>query len=170
MNSGIIKKAVTHIFSNYDYKLYNTYIFEWESDFFAISKSGYSIEVEIKISRSDFKNDFTKTTRANIKKHDYISDNTKLYKPNKFYFAVPKGLITSDDIPKGYGLIYIENNLGKIIQNAKFIHKNEILKNHFLTRRLLDKFYYRNIDLMIRQQLNQADLKYGQTKLDFYKY
>lgn len=47
-------------FWNYEYKLFNSYLFAWESDFFAISKSGYAIEVEIKVSRSDFKADFKK--------------------------------------------------------------------------------------------------------------
>jgi hypothetical protein len=35
-------------------------VFNWESDFFAMSKSGYFIECEIKVSRSDFFVDFKK--------------------------------------------------------------------------------------------------------------
>ena len=47
--------------------LENTYIFRWESDFFAISKSGLVHEIEVKISRSDFKADFKK-----VKKHQEL--------------------------------------------------------------------------------------------------
>ena len=57
-----ILKSLWHLFGNYEYRLLNSYIFrhDWESDFFAISKSGYAIEVEVKISKSDFKADFKK--------------------------------------------------------------------------------------------------------------
>lgn len=55
-----IKKALHWHFLNHDYKLYNTYIYDWESDFFCVSKSGYAVEVEIKVSRGDFLRDFIK--------------------------------------------------------------------------------------------------------------
>jgi hypothetical protein len=56
-----INIALYRLFENYEYKLNNTYVFGgWESDFFAQSKSGYFIEVEIKVSRSDFFVDFKK--------------------------------------------------------------------------------------------------------------
>lgn len=60
MTSGDIQKELRRHFSNYEYKLQNTYVFNWECDFFGMSKSGYFIEVEIKISRGDFFKDFEK--------------------------------------------------------------------------------------------------------------
>lgn len=53
----------------YVYHLCNTYIFrhDWESDFYFQSKSGVHIEVEIKISRGDFKKDLQK-----IRKHQIL--------------------------------------------------------------------------------------------------
>jgi hypothetical protein len=104
MNSTDIKHSLTNLFSNYEYKLYNTYIFGTESDFFAISKSGYCIEVEIKISKADFKNDFKKTTFKSINftrvnKHEYLQSNDETFKPNKFYFACPDGLLKESEIP-----------------------------------------------------------------------
>lgn len=62
MNEGIIQEKLKSRFSNHDYKLTNTYIFNegWESDFFSITKTGYCYEVEIKISKSDFMADFKK--------------------------------------------------------------------------------------------------------------
>lgn len=57
--STIIEQLYSH-FANYDYKLNNTFVFNWESDFFAMSKSGYYVECEVKVSRSDFFADFKK--------------------------------------------------------------------------------------------------------------
>lgn len=55
----ILKTSLSH-----EYVLTNTYIFRWESDLFAISKGGLIHEVEVKMSRGDFKADFKK-----IQKH-----------------------------------------------------------------------------------------------------
>ncbi len=58
-------QELKHIFDN-KYQLLNSYIFGWESDYFGISKSGYIYEIELKISRSDFKADFKKTLKHSI--------------------------------------------------------------------------------------------------------
>jgi len=50
----------------YTYQLTNAYVFDWESDFFCIANSGYSYEVEVKVSRSDYIADFNKTKRHRI--------------------------------------------------------------------------------------------------------
>jgi hypothetical protein len=60
MYAGKIQKHLFQHFINYNYKLCNTHVFAWESDFFCQSDSGYFIEVEVKISRSDFFIDFNK--------------------------------------------------------------------------------------------------------------
>lgn len=67
MTERIIQRQLKSFFGNYEYLLFNTFIYAWESDFFAISKSGYAVEVEIKCSRADFKNDFkNKTDKHNL--------------------------------------------------------------------------------------------------------
>ena len=48
------------------YEITNLYVYGWESDYLAITKSMIAHEVEIKISRSDFKND----TKNKIDKHN----------------------------------------------------------------------------------------------------
>jgi len=60
MDSAEIYKALWQYYYNSDYKIANSFIFNWECDFFFCSKSGYAVEVEVKISRSDFKADFKK--------------------------------------------------------------------------------------------------------------
>lgn len=57
--SGIQEHLYRH-FSNYHYRLSNSFVYNWECDFFAMSKSNYFLECEIKISRSDFLIDFKK--------------------------------------------------------------------------------------------------------------
>lgn len=153
-------------FFNGDYRLCNTFIFGWESDFFMISKSGYTIEIEIKISYSDFKADFKKThAYSGMLKHQYLlSDN--LDKPNKFYYACPAELIKPKDIDSRYGLIWItEHNDPKIIQQAKFLHKKKQLDAHKFVFQLMQKFYHRYINLRLDLNLREYDLKIGQKRI-----
>lgn len=67
MTTRQVHEAVRSFFGNYDYPIFNSFIFDWESDFFAISKTGYSVEVEVKVSKQDFKKDFAcKTDKHKI--------------------------------------------------------------------------------------------------------
>jgi hypothetical protein len=67
MITEIYRELYRH-FQNYDYRLSNTFVYEWESDFFAQSKSGYFVEVEVKVSRGDYFRDFVKP------KHNLFKD------------------------------------------------------------------------------------------------
>lgn len=42
------------------YVINNLHIYDWESDFLAITRSLYAYEVEVKMSKQDFFNDFKK--------------------------------------------------------------------------------------------------------------
>ena len=53
-----IQQRLNYFFVSYKYKADGLYVFSWESDKLIWTKSGYIYEFEIKISRSDFKNDF----------------------------------------------------------------------------------------------------------------
>lgn len=59
-----IQNVLGLFYNNHEHTFRNKYIFGWESDFFCVSKSGYCIEVEIKISRGDFRADFNKQKHA----------------------------------------------------------------------------------------------------------
>lgn len=60
MDASQINRMLYQHFVNYDYRLHNSFIYNWESDFFAVSGSGYKVEVEVKVSRGDFFRDFSK--------------------------------------------------------------------------------------------------------------
>lgn len=170
MTASDISHLLLCEFSNYDYKLCNTYVFGWESDFFAVSTSEYCIEVEIKVSKSDFKADFLKLTETNKNKHEYLRDKATSFKPNKFYFAFPHGLIDFNDIPLQYGIIecYPRNiiyNGYKIIRPAKFLHKEKLFDNKKFLKQLLNKFYYRYLNVKEKINLREYQLKFGQKTL-----
>lgn len=46
--------------------LFNSYVFGWESDVFSLTKAGYSIEIEVKVSRADYIADFKKTAKHRL--------------------------------------------------------------------------------------------------------
>lgn len=133
----IIRRLFSYFQNGYLWRINNAYIFKynWESDFFCQSSSGYLIEVEVKISVSDFKADFKK------EKHKYLSgqDNSKKFIPNKFYYAVSEEIASKIEVPKYAGLIVISNNKTDFVKKAPLIHKEKIDARKILCR----KFYER---------------------------
>lgn len=126
------------------YFMENLNVYDWESDVLKITKSGYAYEFEIKISRADFKNDF----KHKKKKHTLFENKENSSKiPNYFYYVVPEGLVSEEEIPEYAGLIYV---LGTIIGNGKVyyqfleikkapkLHSNKIDE---INLNLIDKFY-----------------------------
>lgn len=62
MESGVVFKALRRYFDKEPnrYILLNSFVFNWESDFFFKTGSDYFVEIEVKVSKSDFKADFKK--------------------------------------------------------------------------------------------------------------
>lgn len=123
-----IQKRLDRFFadSTKKYVIENLYVFSWESDKLIETRSGLLYEFEIKVSKSDFKNDFKNKKDKHCilegaeeyvpsyKKPDYPDDSYGQYfkterykKPNFFYYAVPENLITVDEVPQYAGLIYV---------------------------------------------------------------
>lgn len=153
MNAKHLQDKIGILFSNHDHQFLNKYIYghDWESDFFSVTKTGYCYEVEVKISRSDFKVDFNKfkhklfegrnetqvTKPAKIKRGRIRSKakevNPQTVKmPNKFFFACPEGLIKLEEIPEYAGLIYVGEHTTTVIKQAPFLHKNKENIKEFL--------------------------------------
>lgn len=166
VSEGDISKALNSYFiGNCRYKLANAFIFksDWESDFFVQKQNGYSYEFEIKISRNDFFADKKKVTKHLILstgkffKQKWLLNNARTgnddkwiieeiewehsFRPNKFFYVVPTGMITVDELPKYAGLFYYKPYTGNCgltkIKDAPFIHK-EALKFENI---LCNKFY-----------------------------
>jgi hypothetical protein len=88
-------------------------------DILIITQSDFAIDIEVKISRSDFKADFKKTS-----KHKYLE--LKKSKQAYFYYAVPIGLIRLDEIPSYAGLIYVDGNKVQVVKKAPKLHDKKV--------------------------------------------
>ncbi len=124
------------------YEITNLYVYGWESDYLAITRSNLSYEIEIKISRADFKNDF----KNKEDKHLLFEGGNKLGKfskaggmPNYFYYAVPDGLIKADEVPDYAGLLYLRPWGVTFEKEAKKLTNEKFDPDKM---NLIDKFYY----------------------------
>lgn len=95
-----------------------------ESDILAVTRSLMVTEIEIKISRSDFKADFKK------KHKHYKMQNCKedghFKVPNRFYYACPSDMISIEEVPTYAGLVYVsESGVVEIIKPAPLLHKRK---------------------------------------------
>lgn len=80
--------------------------FKWhECDLFAVTKAGLGVEFEIKISRSDFKADASKT-----EKHRRLA-LADPFGPSRFFYVVPEGMIAVEEVPDYAGLIYVRERI-----------------------------------------------------------
>lgn len=134
---------------NCKYKVANVFVFLWESDFFVQKDNGYSYEFEVKISRSDFFSDKNKIEKHLIlekgiyrqrKSKYFFNEETKKseceewyeekelnFRPNKFFYVVPKDLISVKEVPAYAGLMYVDECRGiSTIKEAPFIHKEKL--------------------------------------------
>lgn len=112
----------------------------FEADVFAINKTGYMTEYEIKISRGDF--------FADLKHKDYKHRNLRdinavsvydewkngnktggtvehINIPNRFYYACPVGLIKKEEVPEYAGLVYVDGEKIIEIKPANLLHKTK---------------------------------------------
>lgn len=84
MNSTIMKAILSANFRfQKQFYLCATEAGRYNSDFFAIKSNGTMVEIEIKISKADFNNDFKKD------KHRIYENAKSYWTPNYFYFAIP---------------------------------------------------------------------------------
>ncbi len=185
VSEGTICKALNSYFAgNCRYKLANAFVFkgDWESDFFVQKQNGYSYEFEVKISRSDFFADKKKVSKHlilssgkfieqkrlwnnNSTSHDdkWTIEETERehsFRPNKFFYVVPAGIITVDELPSYAGLFYYgegkDYSCGlKKIKDAPFIHK-EVLKFESV---LCTKFYHYWLDAKIENRELSQELE-----------
>lgn len=168
MTEGQVCQILSANYTGAKYVLSNTYIYaaDWETDLFVLRMNGYSLEFEIKVTRSDFMADAKK-----VKKHQILKDGKYIlqhkgnaskvvkihnFRPNKFYYAVPAGMIQIDEVPKYAGLIYIypATRSAVVVKNAPFIHR-DILSYE---KKLCQKFYFHW--LAERSKFRELKIKY----------
>ena len=84
----------------------------YECDLFSVTKSGYFVEHEIKLSVPDFKKDAYKIsckrnsfsyTKGSMTKHERLAAGDELG-PRTFYFVVPESIADKIEVPEWAGL------------------------------------------------------------------
>ena len=135
---NILEKLRFGYMSNPVYAIANLYVFDWESDFLIKTKAGYWYEVEVKISRSDFKND----RKHKPEKYDVIEGRKEGKKPNYFSYCVPTHLLdkVADLIPSYAGICTIDDH-GQV-RLVRMPHPLHMAKLTDESLGLLEKFYY----------------------------
>lgn len=147
------------------YLLNNVKIYDWESDYLAITQNMYSYEVEVKVSRQDYRNDFRKVyrhERFSGKTPRYLIDDNKVLSliPNYFYYAFPEieggEMIKVEELPEYAGLLIIDlkTRMIKSVKKAPLISKIKFDPQYY---NLTDKFYSKMNDLKSRQSSNDSD-------------
>lgn len=167
MTAKDINKFLEIHYSNAKYTMSNVYFFGHpysETDFLVIQDKGYIYDIEVKISRGDFAADFKKVSKHSILekgnytakyKYPYLKeDGTREWvnpgdpiphkRPNRFYYCVPEGLVSKNEVPKYAGLLYVKSS-GVIekIKEAPLLTKEKI----DYAQLLMNKFYYSYKDL-----------------------
>lgn len=141
-------------FCNFETELVLTNYFhsDWEADILIIDELGMSYEIEIKLTKTDFKNDFKKQyqnqkTKEIFLKHDKISCGD--YPCNQFSFLLPQGMIQSETIPEHCGIIEFYHNPDSWetsfteIRTPKKVHVEPFWK--FFDKDLMLKMMARNL-------------------------
>lgn len=121
----------------------NTFIKDWfECDIIGVRESGYVDEIEVKISKSDFKEDFKKKIRVD-KNHCLAEESTDMktrgYFMNKhraiqnsespinyYWMIFPEGVVSLDEVPEEYGVMYVNDKKRlSVARQAKRLHNRK---------------------------------------------
>jgi hypothetical protein len=140
----------------------NTEAIGWEADLVVVQPTDYVAEIEIKISRSDFKADFKKEI-----KHQQLAGGGRTHwrgGPNQFFYAVPAGMVRLDEVPAYAGLIYVhapagygpEYHRAEVMRAAPRLHTRKA--DTKLLRRITRSLMYKTFSCGLWEQPEHAAL------------
>ena len=109
----------------------------FENDVWYVSKAGFACEFEIKLTRSDFRNDAQKTLPLLQWSKDAGKDTLKYAQlssghtagPSKFVYVAPAGVIPLEEVPPWAGLWEFNPSRTidfKIIRKARWLHHERV--------------------------------------------
>jgi len=152
---------------------HNTYFGAFESDFIYMTMADYVYEVEVKISKSDYKQDFKKEksrwipederqhpkewTRT-IKRHDELKNGETGYKG--FYFALPEelaDLLISDEyavdfiLPDHCGLLSVGRWVKTLVKAPLLPRAKKFETSDYI--RMMAPHYHKSIRNILRGKL-----------------
>lgn len=147
------------------YEAPNIYLYNWESDFISVTRSGFVHEYEIKLTVADFMNEsknkkfkhqvLTTGCRA-LRGYErkYMSAPDSGYwlrlklnemgkvierRPNYFWYVCPEGMLKR--VPLYAGLIHLTKYGMKVVRKASLLHKEKIPPD--IERKMLVSLYHR---------------------------
>ena len=131
-----------------------------ECDMFIIKKTGFAVEVEIKISKSDLLADFKKG-------HNHIDRKNRIV---EFYYAMPYDLYekVKDLIPEGAGIITCEWNYNAYLKKHNMFTHTQRKAIRIKGARALtqeEQFKVAKLGTMRIWSLKQKIIKNGQAKI-----
>ena len=117
-----------------------------ECDLFVVTRAMFSIEYEIKLTRSDFKADSRK-----VRKHERLAahDPDDRWMPTRFFYVMPDEMIPGDQVPDYAGLIYVREVVDRYGSRVKLVQVRPAprLSRHKRTEKTLhamgETAYYR---------------------------
>ena len=144
--------------------LTNHFHADWEADLLLIDRAGKSHEIEIKLSKSDFKNDFKKSytnqhTGEKFLKHDKLLSGD--YVCNHFSFLLPMGMVKHEEIPEHCGIIEFYHNEDTweteffTVREPKCLHDDQYWKlvdKEMMLRTMARNLWYRKLELKGRYE------------------
>ena len=152
---NILERLRWGYMSNPVYAIANLFVFGWESDFLLKTKAGYWYEVEVKISRADFKND----RKHKSEKYDILEGRQDGLRPNYFSYCVPAHLLdkVADLIPSWAGICTV-NDWGQVrlVRIAAPLHSEKISDDRL---NLLGKFYYNYSNLRWKHDHHEETIR-----------
>lgn len=131
MTEASIIKILSHWIDErkFPWQLANSFVYDWECDYWTMTSGGETREFEIKISRSDFLIDAKKSKHTSTKGANY------------FYYVCPENLFTIHEVDKRYGLIWIKHNDQlEIKRKPTRLHSNKFDKWEILANKMYWKF------------------------------
>lgn len=139
----------------------NAYLGFWEMDVAVVTPSGYLWEVEVKLTKSDWKADLKKEKWEHFEM--MLGPETKV--PSRFYYCVPPELVAGgipEWVPEKAGVLVIRpqpnTNYNYRIDGArapKRIHNNKLDHRHIVS--LYRKIYARMWPTMFEQGENARE-------------
>lgn len=156
---NIQNSLTTRLFQDYHNIMPNyTPLGWWECDLFAVSRSGYFVEYEIKITSSDFYQD-AKKERQQIRcpiggklvnapttenKHSMLARRST-QGPSRFYFVLPEGVVDTSEVPEWAGIMRASMFGGRTCvareRKAPTLHK--VMVDPRIIHHVQKTFYYR---------------------------
>ncbi|QHJ74316.1 hypothetical protein VH12019_00397 [Vibrio phage VH1_2019] len=136
-----------------------------EADLFAIRPSGLCDEIEIKVSKADFRIDEQKSVKVidestpNLRWHRYedVPKRTALQDgkmSNYFWYAFPKGLVDHSEVPEWAGIIEVDGFLNaREVRMPKRLHGGKMTIEEQLKQ--IKKLGYRFWNLVKKNKKEQ---------------